>query len=64
MRQVTSFWFKISSIEEPDSITDDIDAEINRWADRNDVIIFGTSMCVEPVRNVLYVLVTWEKNEE
>lgn len=63
MRQVTSFWFKISSIEEPDSITEDMDSEINRWADRTGAIIINTSMCVEPVRNVLYVLVTWEPQQ-
>lgn len=61
MRQVTSFWFKISSIEDPDSITEDMDSEINRWAQREEVTIVSTSMCVEPTRNVLYVLVVSEK---
>jgi len=60
MRQVTSFWFKIASIEEPDSITEDIDSEINRWAQRTEAVIVSTSMCVEPLRNVLYVIVVWE----
>jgi hypothetical protein len=60
MRQVTSFWFKITSIEEPDSITDDIDTEINAWATKNEVNIVNTSMAVEPSRNVLYVIVVYD----
>jgi hypothetical protein len=60
MRQVTSFWFKITSIEEPDSITDDIDSEINEWAQKNEATIINTSMAVEPSRNVLYVIVVYD----
>jgi hypothetical protein len=60
MRQVTSFWFKITSIEEPDSITDDIDTEINAWAQKNEATIVSTSMAVEPSRNVLYVIVVYD----
>jgi hypothetical protein len=60
MRQVTSFWFKITSIEEPDSITDDIDSEINAWATKTEATIISTSMAVEPSRNVLYVIVVYD----
>jgi hypothetical protein len=60
MRQVTSFWFKITSAEDPDGITDDIDSEINNWAQKNRANIVSTSMAVDPVKNVLYVVVVWE----
>jgi hypothetical protein len=60
MRRVTSFWFKIGPTEDPDSLTEDIDSEINSWAQRESAVIVSTSMCVDPARQLLLVIVTSE----
>lgn len=60
MRKIISFWFKVSSTEDPNNLTEDIDTEINDWAQNNGATIVSTSMCVEPIRNTLYVIVVYE----
>jgi hypothetical protein len=60
MRKITTFWFRIGAQEAPDSLTDDIDTEINGWAEREGAVIVSTSMCVDEARQLLLVIVTSE----
>ena len=61
MRKTTSFWFKVSSIDDPSNLTDDMDTEINAWAASSNSNIVSTSMCIEPVSNTMYVIVVYDE---
>ena len=60
MRKVTTFWFRVGAQEAPDGLTDDIDNEINSWAEREGAVIVNTSMCIDQARQLLLVIVTSE----